>query len=144
VQRLSQSLNTAREETLLARAESVRATEINNVVTAPGALVAVINGTDQAPGASARLVMDKRTGRAVLAADGLPPAPAGKTYQLWYITGGKPLPGGLFTTDPEGRALLSDRVPEAGRDASLFAVTLEPAGGVPAPTGGMYLRGAAS
>ncbi|HEX6623127.1 MAG TPA: anti-sigma factor [Pyrinomonadaceae bacterium] len=144
VAQLSQSLDRAREETLLAREESVRTNEINNIVTAQGALVAVIDGTEQAPGASARLVMDKRTGRAVLAAHGLPPAPAGKTYQLWYIAGGKPQPGGLFTTDGEGRALLSDRVPEAGLGASLFAVTLEPAGGVQAPTGGMYLRGSAS
>jgi anti-sigma-K factor RskA len=144
VAQLSQSLDRAREETLLAREESVRTTEINNIVTAQGALVAVINGTEQAPGASARLVMDKRTGRAVLAAHGLPPAPAGKTYQLWYIAGGKPLPGGLFNADPAGRAVLSDRVPEAGLGASLFAVTLEPAGGVQAPTGGMYLRGSAS
>lgn len=144
VQKLSQSLSRAQEEVLLAREEAVRTTEINNVVTAPDALVAVIKGTAEAPGASARLVMDKRTGRAVLAAHGLPPAPAGKAYQLWYIAGGTPLPGGVFKTDGEGRALLSDRVPEAGRDASLFAVTLEPAGGVPAPTGGMYLRGAAS
>ena len=144
VAQLSQSLDRAREETLLAREESVRTNEINNIVTAPGALVAVINGTEVAPGASARLVMDKRTGRAVLAAHGLPPAPAGKTYQLWYIAEGKPQPGGLFTTDGEGRALLSDRVPEAGRGASLFAVTLEPAGGVQTPTGGMYLRGSAS
>lgn len=141
VARLSQSLGRAQEEALLAREESVRTTEINSVVTAPDALVAVINGTEAAPGARARLVMDKRTGRAVLAAHGLPPAPAGKAYQLWYIAGGKPLPGATFTTDPAGRALLSDRVPEAGRDASLFAVTLEPAGGVQSPTGGMYLRG---
>lgn len=144
VQRLSQSLDRAREEALLARAESVRTNEINNIVTAPGATFAVINGTEQAPGASARLVVDKQTGRAVLAAHGLPPPPAGKAYQLWYIAGGKPLPGGLFTTDPDGNAVLNDRVPEAGRGASLFAVTLEPAGGVTAPTGGMYLRGAAS
>ncbi len=142
--RLSQSLNSARSELNLAREATVRATEIREIVMAPDATFAVIAGTNEAPGASARLVVDKRTGRAVLAAHGLPPAPAGKAYQLWYIAGGKPQPGGIFTTDAAGGAVLHDRVPEAGRDATLFAVTLEPEGGVPAPTGGMYLRGSAS
>ena len=141
---LSQSLNRARGELTLAREESVRLSEIRDVVTAPGAPVAALAGTEVAPGATARLVVDKRTGRAVFATEGLPPAPAGKAYQLWYIAGGKPQPGVVFKTDATGHAVVSDRVPAAGRDASVFAVTLEPEGGVSAPTGGMYLRGAAS
>lgn len=142
--RLSQGLNSARGELMLARDESARVAEIKEIVTAPDAPVALLAGTPDAPGARARLFVDRRTGRAVLSAQGLPPAPDGKAYQLWYIAGGKPQPGAVFKTDAAGRVVLSDRVPEAGRDATIFAVTLEPAGGVPSPTGGMYLKGAAS
>jgi anti-sigma-K factor RskA len=142
--RLSQNLSRAQGELMLARDASVRATEIKDIITAPDAFVTALDGTNDAPGASARLVVDKGTNRAVLAAHGLPPAPAGKAYQLWYIAGGKPQPGGVFKTDATGGAVLNDRVPDAGHDASLFAVTLEPEGGAQAPTGGIYLRGAAS
>jgi hypothetical protein len=141
---LSLDLNRTQGELSLARQESQRASEINAIMTAPGAPMLLLAGTEVAPGASARLVVDARSGQAVLATQGLPPAPAGKAYQLWYISDGKPQPGAVFTTDANGRAVLSDRVPAAGRDAKLFAVTLEPAGGVPSPTGSMYLKGAAS
>ncbi len=103
-----------------------------------------LKGTDVARGARAMLAYDSNTGRAMLVAYDLPPAPAGKAYQLWFIAGNKPLPGGVFTPDANGRAELRDQVPAEGRDAKLFAVTLEPSNGVSAPTGDKYLLGAAS
>jgi anti-sigma-K factor RskA len=80
----------------------------------------------------------------VLLADNLPPAPAGKAYQLWFIVGDKPQPGTVFTPDATGHAEVRDQAPAAGRNATVFAVTLEPSGGVSAPTGDKYLLGAAS
>jgi anti-sigma-K factor RskA len=78
----------------------------------------------------------------LLVAAGLPPAPAGKTYQLWAIAGqNAPVSAGVFEVDPKGSASL--RVPKlAGVDkVDVFAVTLEPAGGLPAPSGPMVLAG---
>ncbi|MCA1591719.1 MAG: anti-sigma factor [Acidobacteria bacterium] len=124
--------------------ELARAQEIEQIVTAPDAPVNLLAGTNEAPQARARLVYDRRTGSAVLSASNLPSAPAGKAYQLWYIAGGKPLPGVVFNTDASGRAVLRDRVPPEGRNASIFAVTLEPAGGLTAPTGAKFLLGNAS
>lgn len=133
-----------RAEVARGRAELVRAHEIEEVFTTPGAPMTLLAGTNAAPGARARLVLDRQSGRAVLIAHALPPAPAGKAYQLWYISGGKPLPGGVFTTDAQGHATLQDRMPAEGLGATLFAVTLEPEGGVSAPTGDKYLLGSAS
>jgi anti-sigma-K factor RskA len=106
--------------------------------------VTTLKGTDVAPGAHARLALDPNTGRAMLLAYNLPPAPAGKAYQLWFIAGNKPLPGTVFTPDANGHAEVRDQAPAEGRDAAIFAVTLEPSGGVSAPTGDKYLLGAAS
>jgi len=80
-----------------------------------------------------------------VAAD-LPPAPEGFAYQLWFIAGGRPpIPGKVFSTDGRGHAELHDIVPPAGRLAAVvYAVTLEPASGVSAPTGEIYLKGSAS
>ena len=83
------------------------------------------------------------SGRAILMAKGLPAPPAGKAYQLWFIAGGKPLPGKVFTTDASGAGTLTDNVPSAAMNSPIFAITLEPAGGVPAPTGAIYLSSGA-
>ncbi len=132
------------EELARGQQELVQARDIEEVVTTPDAPITVLAGTKEAPDARARLVYDRGTGRAFLATTNLPPAPAGKQYQLWYIAGGKPLPGGVFNTDASGRAVLRDFVPVEGRNASLFAITLEPAGGLSAPTGAKFLLGASS
>jgi anti-sigma-K factor RskA len=67
----------------------------------------------------------------------LPPAPEGKTYELWTITGGKPSPAGVFQVDAAGQA--SHKVPPGGGPVEVFAITLEPLGGVAAPTGSIVL-----
>jgi anti-sigma-K factor RskA len=72
---------------------------------------------------------------------GLPPSPAGKEYQLWFIVGNNPpIPSGTFAPDNAGRGAMRAEVPEQAMDSAVFAVTLEPAGGVTAPTGAIYLR----
>jgi anti-sigma-K factor RskA len=109
------------------------------MLTAPDAHLAKLSGTNMAPGARAMLAYDKN-GRAMLMAEGLPAAPAGMAYQLWFIVGNKPMPGKVFKTEPSGAGMLADKVPAEALNAAVFAVTLEPENGVTAPTGDMYLR----
>jgi len=114
--------------------------EMREMLTKPGVRMTELNGLGPGQQASAKVALDPRTGRAMLFAYNLPPAPAGKAYQLWFISDIKhPVPGAVFNPDAQGRAVMRDQAPEAGRSASVFAVTLEPAGGVPAPTGEKYL-----
>lgn len=121
-------------------------TEEAVVTPTPGAAsaVALLAGTGVAPQARGRLVYDRQSGRATLYASNLPPLPSGKAYQLWFIVGGRPISGGVFKTDATGRAVLQRQMPTEARNASEFAVTLEPQGGVSAPTGEKYLIGRAS
>jgi anti-sigma-K factor RskA len=100
--------------------------------------MAKLSGTNVAPGAHAMLAYDK-TGHAMLMAKGLPSAPAGMAYQLWYIKDNKKMPGKVFTLDAAGNGTLEDQIPAVARDAAVFAVTLEPMGGVQVPTGSIYL-----
>ena len=74
-------------------------------------------------------------------ANGLPALPGSQVYQLWVVTrSGQPVSAGLLAPDAEGRALvLAEPAPES---PAAFAVTVEPAGGVPAPTGARVLLGA--
>jgi anti-sigma-K factor RskA len=108
------------------------------IVAAPGTRMTELAGTKLMPEAHAMLAYDME-GQAILMAKGLPPAPAGKAYQLWFITGGRPLPGKVFTTDASGAGTLKDQIPAEARNAAVFAITLEPETGVQSPTGGIYL-----
>ena len=101
--------------------------------------MAELSGTAEATGATAMIAYDA-SGRAMLITHGLPRAPEGKQYQLWFIVGNNPLPGKAFSIDSSGGTMMTDQVPEAARRSAVFAITLEPAGGVPAPTGSIYLR----
>lgn len=128
-----------------------RERETRSLLAAPDSYTAVLSGTPEAPRARARIAMNPQTKRAVLFARDLPPAPAGKQYQLWFIAGENVLPGGVFTTDADGSAVLDDRVPPAAGQVTaqsaarmVFAVTLEPAGGTASPTGAKYLVSSAS
>jgi len=75
-------------------------------------------------------------------ASNLPAAPSNHVYQLWLVpTEGAPIPAGIFQTNAKGEgSVVLPQLP-AGATAKAFAVTLEPAGGVPLPTGPKVLIG---
>ncbi|MCA1566962.1 MAG: anti-sigma factor [Acidobacteria bacterium] len=136
--RLSETVNRTQQELARTRAD-------RELLAAPEALTATLSGTKVAERARARLTFDAQTGRAMLMAADLPPAPPGKAYQLWFIAEGKPpMPGSVFQPDARGHAEMHEIIPPEGRTAAVFAVTLEPAAGVSAPTGEIYLKSSAS
>ncbi|HEY9401802.1 MAG TPA: anti-sigma factor [Pyrinomonadaceae bacterium] len=136
--RLSETVSRTQQELAHTRAD-------RELLAAPDAHTATLSGTKVAERAHARLTFDAQTGRAMLTAADLPPAPAGKAYQLWFIAEGKPpMPGSVFQPDARGHAEMHETIPPEGRNAAIFAVTLEPAGGTSAPTGEMYLKSSAS
>jgi len=60
--------------------------------------------------------------------------PAGKTYQLWLTKDGQRDSGGTFQVTPDGFGLLMIRPARPLKEYSAVGVTIEPAGGSPAPT----------
>src|SRR5215467_9716493 len=117
--------------------------EFVQLVTSPGARMIELKGVDLGAGATATVAYDA-TGHAMLVADKLPNLPQGKAYQLWFIVGNKPpMPGKTFAPDRNGKGTLKEQMPHEALDSAVFAVTVEPAGGVKAPTGPIYLRSSA-
>lgn len=114
--------------------------QLFKLITSPDSRVAELYGTAEASGASAKLLY-ANSGRAFLVTAGLPSAAQGKEYQFWYIVDNKPIPSKTFVPDSQGQRTLEVTVPDFARKEGVVAVTLEPAGGVPAPTGAIYLRG---
>jgi hypothetical protein len=133
-------LRESQTETTGVRTQLASLRDLNDVLASPDARVTQLAGKGEGARARATLAYERTTGRAVIVTAGLPPAPAGKAYQLWLIADNKKMPGGTFKTDLEGRARMSDRLP-AGEGSPTFAVTLEREGGVSAPEGEIYLIG---
>lgn len=104
----------------------------------PATRVVDLRGQPAAPAAVARIVWHDANGGLLFAAN-LPPAPAGKAYELWTIAGAAPRAAGIVAPDAFGRATLAVPAAPPGPPVQVFAVTLEPEGGVDAPTGPMVL-----
>jgi anti-sigma-K factor RskA len=77
--------------------------------------------------------------RVTLVVADLAAPPGGSVYQLWAIEAGTPRSAGVFASGADGRALHRARLASAVAPDAAFAVTLEPAGGVPQPTGPIVL-----
>jgi len=111
------------------------------VISATDTRVVQLSGTAKAPQAHASLILDKRAGKITVTVSDLPPPAVGQAYQLWFMVKGRPIPGTVFVTGQEGRAMIHGQIPVRARDASAFAITLEKSNGANKPTGAKYLLG---
>jgi anti-sigma-K factor RskA len=131
---LSSRLDSA-QQSLARRDLQVRVLESEDV------RILFLGGKDPQPDARAKVFWSAKARRGVLVAANLQPLPAGKQYELWVFSKGKPVPAGVFDADPSGRALAESPDLSSIESADNFAVTVEPRGGVPAPTGPIVLVG---
>jgi len=91
--------------------------------------------------AMAKAYIEPESGRLILYAHNLPPVPDGRTYQLWVIVEDQKRSAGVFQSDSHGEAKYdTGRLPDLEGPVTV-AVTLEPEGGVPQPTGPVVLVG---
>ncbi len=146
--KLEADLSAIRQEMagLIADRDDFRATiEAQRVyaelVKNPSTQIVFLKGLDPDPRAAGRMLWQSKAG-GVFVATGLPVPPAGKTYQLWAIQGANaPVSAGVFAPKPDGSCELNVNVLPVSGTVDVFAVTLEPEGGLPAPSGPMYLAG---
>lgn len=96
----------------------------------PATRLITLRGAGAASSARGRVVWSEPAGGHILVS-GLPPAPDDKTYVVWAIQGGKPRSASSLSVDASGNG--SQSLPPLGV-VEAFLVTLEPAGGSPAPT----------
>lgn len=109
-----------------------------SILSAGDVTYTALAGEASAASARARVYVSRTRGL-LFAAEDLPSLPGDRVYQLWTIVGGKPVSNGVVDLAPNGRAQLLAEAPPGPADA--FAVTIEPTGGVPAPTGARVLLG---
>jgi anti-sigma-K factor RskA len=115
--------------------------ELIQFLSNPQVRLVNLAGLPASPGARAQLLWNPIARTGLLLATGLPQTPMDKAYELWGIAGAEPVPAGVFVVNERGQALFRlPALPET-KIFDKFAVTLEPAGGVPKPTGAMFLLG---
>lgn len=95
-------------------------------------------GQAPAPGATGRVFWSPTHGL-VFAATNLPELPPGRVYQLWVVADA-PISAGLGQPTSGGELSVVS-TPTAPSRPKAFALTIEPEGGRPAPTGPMFLLG---
>jgi len=112
-----------------------------DVMTADDLLLVSLSGLPPANAAQAKAFVSRSQNAILFTARDLPALPAARVYQLWAVAGGQAISAGTFVPDARGRTQLVADVPALTTRPDALAVTVEPEGGVPAPTGPKYLLG---
>ena len=94
---------------------------------------------EMAEGAYAMLMAAPSGSLGVLVAGGLEILPRGQAYQLWVVTEGTRMDGGVFTVDAQGWGQVQFASPEPMVHIEQIGITIEPATGSSAPTGNPLL-----
>lgn len=119
------------------QAQMNKASRAIRMASAPGVHVLDLAGQQALQKSSARVFWDPKSESWQLYAANLPAPAAGKTYQLWLITPTQKISAGTFTDEGTGQVV----VPADAGTVVAAAVTDEPEGGSPQPTGSILLLG---
>jgi len=129
----------ARERDDLSKEMAAWRGQVDDIVS-PRTRIIVMAG-DETPQANAKVVWDTKAQQWVIYIFDLPAPPSDKDYQLWYVTKNAKISAAVFSTDAQGQKVLKLILPpEALSGLAATAVTLEPKGGSPQPTGKFYLK----
>jgi hypothetical protein len=113
-------------------------------ISAPAArVIEMAAARPAAPGG--RMFWDPATDRWTFFAHNLPAVREGREYQLWLVTtDNRKIPAGTFRPDARGAAVVQATYALAADALAAVAVTEEPAGGLPQPSGAIIVAGAAT
>lgn len=118
-----------------ATAETLRLRYAALLAGRPHTRQVAVSTTPAAP--RARAFVNRRHG-VVLIVEHMAPAPPGKIYEMWLLPPhGKPLPAGIFQTSAQGLGVHT--YIRSLPSVAALAVSLEPSGGRPQPTGPIVL-----
>jgi anti-sigma-K factor RskA len=113
--------------------------QVDDIVSPRTKVIAMVG--DETPQANAKVLWDTKAQQWDIYIFDLPAPPSDKDYQLWYVTKNAKISAAVFRTDEQGQTVLKLTLPpDALAGLAATAVTLEPRGGSPQPTGKFYLK----
>lgn len=140
--RIDDQLRQLQQQTQTYEAQARHAQALVSILAAQDTKTVSLAPTPRVPTAWARVKYNSRMGMICYTGD-LPEPPPHKEYQMWIVPmSGSPVSAGAFmpASFNQGRMCMA-KMPE-GISCKSFAVTVEPMGGMPHPTGPMVLAGA--
>ena len=142
VNRLTAQLDQQAQQNIELRSALASENETVRGIGSPSNLMVSMEGAVSA-GGEGRIFIDPKLGKWWFTTRGLKQLPAGKIYEFWLIPQNqKPIPAGTFGVDASGAGYLTGAVPANIGASAIAAVTDEPVGGVPQPTGQIQIKGA--
>jgi anti-sigma-K factor RskA len=114
-----------------------------NLLGQPGTVVKALPSKDNQP-AFSQFIANDSLKQAVLFAYNMQPVSASQTYEFWLVPKqGNPIPAGTFNVKDDGKGVLNVNMPKDVPMGNLAAgaITVEPAGGLPQPSGQMVIVG---
>lgn len=125
------------------KSELQRKEEMLAILEAREVDLVAMAGLEVNPDGYGKVIWDSEKQQALLQVSNLPTVPDDKDYQLWLMVNNKPVSAGVFAVNSEGDKFFKIEQMAKADEASTnaFAITMEPKGGVPQPTGDMYLMG---
>jgi len=140
---LDQQLSALRASAQQQQQQLHEARDVADLITASDTITVALAPQPGQPKGTAHVMYNAKMGMLMYEGE-IAPAPAAKSYQLWLVpAAGKPISAGVFNPTSEQHGHWMMKVPQ-GISPRAFAVTLEPAGGMPQPTGPMVLAGRVS
>ncbi len=124
----------------LERSRSKELELIGAALVKPGARVILLSGTDPSSPASVAILWDTSK-RSWLVTGNLPAAPAGRGYQLWYVTPLGRYSAGMLNQDSAGHVFKVIEVSSAAINLTEVVITLERSAGSARPTWPVIARG---
>jgi len=151
--RVTSDRNALRSE-LAARPSEPNAPDSATTLAAPSmdALVAAMAGpdvkivplTDKRATRMGRMFWNRTTNDWTMVVYTMRPPKPGMTYQVWLVTDSAKISAGTFQPDSAGHAFMQAKYALDRRALKAVAVTEEPAGGMPSPTGPIVVSGSAT
>ena len=128
-------------EELRAQLQDARGSEVVRILQAPDLRVSLLGPRDGSVPGVVRVLWRPSEAAWLIVGSGLGPVPLDKDLQLWGLRGGQPTSGGVLPVGPDGTVRV--RVPLQGTlgESDSAAITLEPKGGLPAPSGPTLFAG---
>lgn len=123
--------------------ELTRKEEQLRVLSAKEIHISIMSGSAVNPVGYGKIIWDPERRSAILHVANLPVVPEDKDYQLWIIKDQKKISAGVFAVrDTAANFFKIDSLAVINpKEIAAFAVTLEPKGGAPQPTGDIYMVG---
>jgi len=142
------TVDTQEQKIVALQTEVAQREEMLKILQSQHIEMVLMNGMEPSPSGYGKIFWDPVKKTAIFQVSQLPMVPEDKEYQLWVIRKGEKLPAGVFAVrsekEQESYFKIMNLNVESKKDVEAFAVTLEPKGGSPQPTGSIYLLGTTS